>query len=253
MADYGALGGISSLYGYGSQMRSLYGLQQNNSTLFKAITEAAKANSNSSLFGTGALESIADGSFSSAWNDNALKGTGADSASLNYMKDIKSGAKDLKSVLGSASQAAGAGGEKSADKIKEIVGGVNNMLSAVYENVGKGSERLFDDIVGAVRTYATSLDRLGVSMGSEGLLKIDEDKLKSASENGEIDMFVNKTSSSNYGFMSKMSKVVSNIETNPSYYANVNASATAVNNTGYYGNQSYNAFSNIGLFMNYLV
>jgi hypothetical protein len=252
MADYGALGGISSLYGYGSQMRSLYGLQKNNSTLFKAITEAAKANSNSSLFGTGALESIADGSFSSAWNDETLKGTGADPASLNYMKDIKSGAKGLKTALGSASQATSAGGEKAADKIKEIVGGVNNMLSAVYENVGKGSERLFDDIVGAVRTYAPSLDRIGVSMGSEGLLKIDEDKLKTASENGEINMFANKTSSSNYGFMSKISKVASNIETNPAYYTNANASAAAVNNTGYYGNQSYNAFSNIGLFMNYL-
>jgi hypothetical protein len=251
MADYGVLGGISSLYGYGSQMRSLYGLERNNSTLFKAITEAAKANSNSSIFGTGALDSIANGSFSSAWNDGALKGTGADSASLNYLKDIKSGAKELKAALGSASQATSAGGENAANKVKEIVGGVNKLLSAVYENVGKGSERLFDDIVGAVSTYAPALDRVGVGMGSEGLLKVDEDKLKSASESGEIDNFVNKTSSSNYGFTSRMSKVVSNIETNPAYYTN--AGGATVNNTGYYSNQSYNALSNIGLLMNYLI
>ncbi|MDR1245773.1 MAG: hypothetical protein LBK57_01955 [Clostridiales Family XIII bacterium] len=251
MADYGVLGGISSLYGYGSQMRSLYGLERNNSTLFKAITEAAKTTGNSSLFGTGALESIADGSFASAWNDKTLKGTGADSASLNYMKGIKSGAKELKAALSSAPQSTNAGGEDAEKNIKEIVGGVNKLLSAVYENVGKGSERLFNDIVGAVSTYAPALDRIGVSMGSEGLLKINEDKLKSASENGEIDKFVNKTSSSNYGFMSKMSKVVSNVETNPAYYTN--AGGAAVNNTGYYSNQSYNALSNIGLLMNYLV
>jgi hypothetical protein len=251
MADFGALGGISSLYGYGSQMKSLYGLERNNSALFKALTEASKANSGSSIFGNGALESIADGSFASQWNGGALKGTGADPVSLNYLKEVKSGAKELKAALGSASQAASAGGEAAAGKVKDVVNGVNKLLSAVYEKVGKGSERLFDDVVGAVRTYAPSLDRIGVSMGSEGLLKIDEDKLKTASENGEIDKFLNKTSSSTYGFTSRMSKVVSNIETNPAHYTN--GGGDVVNNTGYFNNQSNNAFSNIGLFLNYLV
>jgi hypothetical protein len=250
MADYGALGGVNSLYGYGSQMRSLYNLERNNNALFKAMTEASKANGGYPIFGNGALDTIANGDFAS-WNDEALKGAGVDSASLNYLKEIKSGAKELKATLSDASQAASAGGEKAAGKVKDIVNGVNKMLSAVYENVGKGSERLFDDIVGAVRTYAPALDRVGVSMGSEGLLEIDEDKLKSASENGEIDKFLTKTASSNYGFTSKLSKVASNIATNPSHYTN--AGANAVNNTGYYDSQSYNRYSNVGLLLDYLV
>jgi hypothetical protein len=232
-------------------MRSLYNLDRDNNPLFKALTEAAKANSASSIFGTGALGAIASGEFDSLWDNDALKGTGVDSGSLNYMKAIKSGAKELKTSLGAASQAANASGEEAAGKVKDIVKGVNNLLSAVYENVGKGSERLFDDIVGAVKTYAPALDRIGVSMGSEGLLKIDEDLLKSASENGEVEKFLTKTSSSNYGFTSKLSKVVSNIETNPSHYTNTGANA--VNNTGYYDYQSYNRYSNVGMLLNYLV
>jgi hypothetical protein len=251
MADYGALGGISSLHGYGSQMRMLHGLKNNNSALFKAMTEAAKTNSSSSVFGNGALDSIANGDFGSQWNSSALKSVGADPASVNYLKDIKSGAKELKTALDSASRAATSGGENAADKVKELTGGVNKLLSAVYENVGKGSERLFDEVVGAVKTYAPALDRIGISMGSEGLLKIDEDKLKAASENGEIDKFLNKTSSSNYGFTGRISQTISNIETNPAHYTN--SGGAAVNNTGYFNNPSNNAFSNIGLFMNYLV
>jgi hypothetical protein len=249
MADYGAMGSINSLYGYGSQMRSLYNLERNNNPLFKAMTEASKANGAYSIFGNGALDVIESGGFAS-WNDEVLKGAGVDSASLNYLKEIKSGAKELKATLSDASAAAGAGGEQAAGKVKDIANGVNKLLSAVYENVGKGSERLFDDAVGAVRTYASALARVGVRMGSEGLLEIDEDKLKSASENGEIDKFLTKTSSSNYGFTSRIAKVASNIETNPSYYTNTGANA--VNNTGYYGNQSYNQYSNLGLLLNYL-
>ncbi|MDR1572846.1 MAG: hypothetical protein LBS24_00875 [Clostridiales Family XIII bacterium] len=250
MADYGAMGGINSLYGYGSQMRSLYNLERNNTALFNSITEASKANGGYSIFGNGALDTIANGDFAS-WNDAALKSAGADPASLNYLKEIKSGAKELKATLGNASAAASEGGEKAAGKVEDIVNGVNKLLSAVYENVGKGSERLFDDVVGAVRTYASALDRVGVRMGSEGLLEIDADKLKSASENGEIDKFLTKTASSNYGFTSKIAKVASNIETNPSHYTNTGADA--VNNTGYYDYQSYNRYSNIGLLLNYLV
>jgi hypothetical protein len=251
MADYGAMGGVSSLYGYSTQLRSLYNLKRDNNPLFNALTEAAKANSGSSVFGTGALGVIASGEFDSLWNNDALKGTGVDAGSLNYMKGIKSGAKELKATLSNVSQAANAGGEEAAGKVKEIVKGVNKLLSAVYENVGKGSERLFDDIVGAVKTYAPALERIGVSMGSEGLLKIDEDRLKSASESGEVDKFLTKASSSNYGFTSKLSKVVSNIEMNPSHYTN--AGANAVNNTGYYDYQSYNRYSNVGLLLNSLI
>jgi flagellar capping protein FliD len=249
MADFGALGGINSLYGYSSQLRSLYNIERGNNTLFKALTGAAEKSGASSLFGNGALDVIAKGGFDS-WNDKALQKAGADPASLNYLKEIKSGAKELKTALNAAPQAAGAGGETAADAVKNVVGGVNKLLSAVYENVGKGSERLFDDVVSAVRTYAPALDRVGVSMASDGRLKIDEAKLKGAAESGEIDKFLTKTSSSNYGFTSKLTKVARNIESNPSYYTN--AGANAVNNTGYYDYQSYNRYSNVGLLLNSL-
>ncbi|MDR2131735.1 MAG: hypothetical protein LBP30_00100 [Clostridiales Family XIII bacterium] len=294
MANFGALGGISSLYGYGSQMRSLYNIERDNNPRFKALTNATNKNGASSIFGNGALDTVANGGFDS-WNKNALKRAGVDTASLNYLKTIKSGAKELKAAIAAAPRAASAGGDKTAgaaetanggraadatnaggDKtanaasggkvaeasanagnekamgaVKGIVNGVNKLLSAVYENVGKGSERLFDDVVSAVKTYAPSLDRVGVRMGSEGLLKIDEDKLKSASSNGELNKFLSKPTSSNYGFTSKLARVAQNIETNPSHYTN--AGSGAVNNTGYFGNQSYNRYSNVGLLMNSLI
>jgi hypothetical protein len=252
MANFGALGGINSLYGYGSQLRSLYNIERNNSTLFKGLTDAAKKNGASSIFGNGALDVIAKGGFGS-WDNKALRNAGVDPASLNYLKEIKSGAKELKASLSAAPRAASAGGEKAADAVKNIVGGANKLLSATYENVGKGSERLFDDVVGAVRTYASALERVGVRMGSDGLLQIDEDKLKSAAGSGEIDKFLTKTASSNYGFTSKLSKVAGNIATNPSYYTNTNTGAKAVNNTGYYDYQSYNRYSNVGLLLNSMI
>ena len=250
MADFGALGGINSLYGYSSRMSSLYNLKNNNSALFNALTEAAKKSGASSVFGNGDLDTIASGAFDS-WNKDALQKAGVDADSLRYLKEIKSGGKELDAALKTASQTAVAGGEKAADALKEVVAGANKLLSAVYENVGKGSERLFDDVVGAVKSYVPALDRVGVKMGSDGLLQVDEEKLKSASTNGELDRLLNKTSSSNYGFTSKLSKVASNIKTNPSYYTN--AGANAVNNTGYYDYQSYNRYSNVGLLLNSLV
>ncbi|MDR2771543.1 MAG: hypothetical protein LBB57_05860 [Clostridiales Family XIII bacterium] len=254
MADLGVLSGVNSLYGYSSQMRSLYNIERNNSSLFNMLTEAAKKSGASSVFGNGALDTVANGGFGS-WNSDALKSAGVDADSLKYLKEIKSGANGLKLALGAASQAAGAGGETAAENtagaVNEIVDGTNRLLSAVYENVGKGSERLFDDIVGAVRTYAPALDRIGVKMGAEGLLQIDAEKLKSASENGELNKFLTQTSSSNYGFTSKLAKVTENIKNNPAHYTNTGANA--VNNTGYYDYQSYNRYSNVGLLLNALV
>jgi hypothetical protein len=250
MADLSALSGINSLYGYSSQLRSLYNIERNNSSLFNMLTEAAKKNGASSVFGNGALDTIASGDFGS-WNNDALQSAGADAESLKYLKSIQSGGNELKAALGAASRTAGADSEKAAGAVEDIVAGTNKLLSAAYENVGKGSERLFDDIVSAVRTYMPALDRIGVKMGSEGLLQIDEEKLKSASESGELNKFLTQTSSSTYGFTSRLEKLSSNIKNNPSYYTNTGANA--VNNTGYYDYQSYNRYSNVGLLLNSLV
>ncbi|MDR2296069.1 MAG: hypothetical protein LBD95_04660, partial [Clostridiales Family XIII bacterium] len=211
---------------------------------------ATKKSGSSSIFGNGTLDKVASGDFDS-WNKNASQQAGVDAGSLNYLKEIKSGGKGLDAALKTASQTAGAGGEKAANAVKDIVAGTNKLLSAAYENVGKGSERLFDDITGAVKTYLPALGRIGVKMGSDGLLQTDEAQLKSASENGELNKFLTQTSSSNYGFTSKLAKVASNIKNNPSYYTN--AGANAVNNTGYYDYQSHNRYSNVGLLLNSLV
>ena len=80
-------------------------------------------------------------------------------------------------------------------------------------------------------------------------MKVDEDQLGKAAENGELDSFFSKTSSSSYGFTSRLSRIAGNIQTNPSYYTNLGADV--VNNTGYFSYQSYNQYSNIGLLLNY--
>ncbi|MDR2089814.1 MAG: hypothetical protein LBP73_10750 [Clostridiales Family XIII bacterium] len=294
MANFGALGGISSLHGYSSQLRSLYNIERDNNPLFKALTNATKKNGASSIFGNGALDTVAGGGFAS-WNKNVLKRAGVDPASLNYLKTIKSGAKELKAAIAAAPRAATAGGgktagatdataggdktagatdaaggktagadagktadaaasagdEKAMSAVKNIVNGANKLLSAAYENIGKGSERLFDDVVGAVKTYAPELDRIGVSMGSDGLLKVDGEKIKSAASNGTLNKFLSKSSSSSYGFTSKLARVAQTVESNPSHYTN--AGSKAVNNTGYYDSQSYNRYSNVGLLLNSLI
>jgi flagellar hook-associated protein 2 len=142
---------------------------------------------------------------------------------------------------------AGFDNAESVGKAGKLVAGINDLLSAVYDNIGKGSERLFDDIVGAVKSYAPALGRIGVSMGSDGFLKIDENALDKAAESGELDSFFTKTSSSNYGFISRISKVAGNIETNPAYYSNTGAGA--LYNTGYFDYQSYNQYAGIGLML----
>jgi hypothetical protein len=250
MADFGALGGINSLYGYSSQVSSLYKLKRNNGSLFNALTEAAKKGGASSSFGSGALDMVASGAFDS-WNKDASRKAGVNAESLNYLKELKSGGKNLDTALKAASQKASEGGEKAANAVKDIVAGANKLLSAAYKNVGKGSERLFNDITGAVKTYLPSLSRIGVKMGSDGLLQTDEAQLKSASENGEIGKVLSQKASANYGFANRLAKVASNIKNNPSHYANTGAKA--VNNTGYRDNQSYNRYSNVGLLLNSLI
>jgi hypothetical protein len=242
MADFGALAGISSLYNYSSQVSSLYNLKTGNSSLFNALSEAAEESGVSSVFDT--VNGIAD-----SLNGAASQSSGVDSDALQYLQAIKSGAKELDAALGAAPQAASAGGEEAENAVKSVVDGTNKLLSAVYEHIGEGSERLFDDIVGAVTTYVSALDRVGVTMGSDGLLQIDEDALKSASENGESNKFFTLTSSANYGFTSRLAKVVSNIKNDPSHYTN----AVAVNNTDYYDGQSYSEYSNIGLLLDFQV
>lgn len=127
--------------------------------------------------------------------------------------------------------------------VKELADGINKMLTAAYKDGGTGAQKLVDEIASTFQIYSSSLENIGISVGNDGLISVDSEKLSTAAENGTLTSFFTDTSKhANYGFVNKISNLADKVAGNPSAYA----SATTSSGSGSTTSSSLDSILNSG-------
>ena len=143
--------------------------------------------------------------------------------------------------------------EFAQNAVRDMVGVYNDLLDSAA-----GSNRLTNDLTGVLRTYGSSLERLGISQNADGRLEINEARFSAAAENGDMErFFTGSINGGNYGFTGRLSQIARNAEWNTPMYLNNNNFIEAMpqpqsnpfnfhqsmNGFGYYMSGAYNNIS----------
>lgn len=153
----------------------------------------------------------------------------------------------------------------SINAARELVNAFNGLANTAYKNEDAGAERLGNRLQSIAKSYGSSLNRIGISMNSKGYLEIDEDKMKKASENGELDNFfkTNNKEGLSYGFTNRLENVAKKAYNDPTDYLSNSAKAEVKSaDSSYYKSVSpasynyisaYYRYSNVALLFNAMI
>lgn len=133
---------------------------------------------------------------------------------------------------------------------RQLVNAFNDFANAAYSSSDSGAERLGNRLKSLASTYGASLNRIGISMTSKGYLQIDEDKMKEAADNGDLDRFFDSNGKKglSYGFTNRLENLADKAFDDPTSFLS-NQGKTEVNSVS--GSSSYYG-SNSGVSYNYL-
>lgn len=134
-----------------------------------------------------------------------------------YLSDSKKYANNLISDIKSLD--ADASSDKMISSINSFVKDYNSLLSTSKSYSDSGASRLTKQLSGAASVYAKSLSEIGISIGTDGSLSVDKDKLQSAADNGTLSSFIKDNKScASYGLFNQVDIISNNIENNSTYY-----------------------------------
>jgi len=102
-----------------------------------------------------------------------------------------------------------------------------NDLTRAARDVGNGS-MLQNELRGIARNFSSQLDRIGISLNSEGQMRIDEARMSQAAQSGELERFAARDG---FNFMSRITRTAENTARNPAAFAQ-EADATNAWNMG---------------------
>lgn len=156
-----------------------------------------------------------------------------------YLSDSKKYAKNLISDIDSLD--ADSSADKMVSSVNSFVNNYNKLLSTSKNYSDDGSSRLTKQLSGTASVYKKSLSKIGISVGTDGTLSVNKDKLQSAADDGSLSQFIkDNKSSTSYGLFNKVSNISNNIDTNSTYYL----SSTQKNNLAYSNNISNTVMTN---------
>jgi len=101
---------------------------------------------------------------------------------------------------------------------RHMVNSFNGMIDAAREVSGTRNSRLERDLAGIARSSAASLRRVGITMGENGRLTIDEDRMAAAAENGDLERFAGRSggsSGSGANFMDRLARTADRANRDP--------------------------------------
>ncbi len=121
---------------------------------------------------------------------------------------------------------------KAINATRDFVNKFNDFADTAYGLNDSGALSLAKKLQSAVRTYSSSLSKIGISMNKSGYLEIDEDKMKKAAENGDLAKFFGQDSKSNIasGFSRRIETIAANAASVPESTLSQGAKK-ALNNT----------------------
>lgn len=149
-----------------------------------------------------------------------------------------------------------ADGSKAAGLVNDLVKGYNDIIDAVKSNDTEKALQLNYQLALLTKTYSASLSRIGVSMGTNGRLEVNKDRLNSAAESGDLERFFTQDRGSSYGFANRLSRLAGEIQSNPMKYTDISSLGMSNFNNGLYSSfqsSRYNQAYNTGLFLNMFV
>ena len=101
--------------------------------------------------------------------------------------------------------------------MRQIVSQVNSLLDAVRGNDSDlNTRRLLRDLEGVVRRNRRALEGMGITIARNGSLQIDENKLRTAAEDGTLHSFLSGSGSGRQNtFVRDLSRISNSINENP--------------------------------------
>ncbi len=106
---------------------------------------------------------------------------------------------------------------------KNMIDSFNSLLSSAdsMSSTSRGAIKLTRELQGISKSYASSLNQLGIGVTKDGALAVvDSDKRAKAAESGDLDRLMNGGGAADYGFANRLSKVANNISRFPAQYVN---------------------------------
>ena len=140
--------------------------------------------------------------------------------------------------------------------LNDFVRSYNDLITAAKGNDTTRALQLNYQLARTTNTYAASLNRIGVNLGTDGLMSINQDRLNSAASSGELQRFFNDGRHSNFGFANRMTNLANDINTSPMKFTDLSSLGVFnTTNNPYSPVQTlrYNQAYNSGLFLNMFV
>jgi len=133
---------------------------------------------------------------------------------------------------------------------RHMVNSFNDMLDSARE--GARGNRLERELGQIARSSAASLNRIGITIGSDGFMDIDEDRMQAAAENGDLERFASRDNvGGRQGFMNRLTNVADSAARNPGAFMNADESMSNFANSGLSFNPrqmvQMNQFMNMGM------
>ena len=124
--------------------------------------------------------------------------------------------------------------------VRDVVNQFNALLEAAHVNAGdRNTRQLIRDLNGAARMSRRDLDRLGIQIGRDGMLTINETALNAAMDDGSLDRFFRGGDNGRpSAFVTRLGRIADSVIRNPMRHIspharnlpNFNAALNAVNN-----------------------
>lgn len=149
-----------------------------------------------------------------------------------------------------------ADGSEAVKAVKKIADSYNSLVTAAKSADTPKSLQLNVQLARITNTYAPSLSRIGVTMEPDGTMSINQDKLKSSADNGELKNLFNQDRYTNYGFANRMNRLASEVNASPMKFTSLSSLGLSDYSSNLYSpflSSKYNQVYNTGLFLNMFV
>lgn len=138
---------------------------------------------------------------------------------LSYLSGISRAAGSLKSSFSDLLERDSADADGMVSAMKDFIAAYNDLLSTANDSDNAGAAKLSSELKGIANTYSNALEKIGITIGSDGILSIDEDKLAESAADGSLNRFLEtNTDGANFGFANKLNQLASGITNNASKY-----------------------------------
>jgi len=171
-------------------------------------------------------------------------------SAIRYVQDIRSGAANLKNAISALSSGAafrqqgavspgnnGSVANFAVNRVTDFVNAYNQLYTATLtKSNDPKANRLFSQLVSTSRTYAASLDRIGINFDQDGFMTINSERLNRAAEDGSLARFF--TSTGNFGFSNQISRLADNVILNTAAFV---SRSSFINNFAFSNPAAFNS------------